>query len=259
MRHTVKARLANRRDVTTNPAALLAFRGLLVARNFSAARHQPAAAFQYLLRSREVTNLTYEIQNLSELISTVAYVLNEDRGTIQRYVDELRSDEAFRTTLRRKLSARRNRDSEPRYGKRNAIYSLVRATRPRVVVETGTYDGLGTAVIARALERNRDEGAPGHVHTLDINPNSGWLLDPASPIITRHIGDASRTLPIAVADGVDFLIHDSLKTYSHERWGRSNASSITARMPSINGLNFANRSSHPQFMYRTRPPAAKKS
>ena len=40
-------------------------------------------------------------------------------------------------------------------------YSLIRATRPKIVIETGVDRGLGTAVIAAALKRNAEEGFPG--------------------------------------------------------------------------------------------------
>jgi predicted O-methyltransferase YrrM len=45
------------------------------------------------------------------------------------------------------------------------LYALVRCLRPRVVLETGTYLGLSTHHLARAV---RDNGV-GHVHSCDID------------------------------------------------------------------------------------------
>src|SRR5207248_9880418 len=73
-------------------------------------------------------------------------------------------------TLFRSLSSRErhNCDVEPRYGRRLGWYALTRATKPRVLVETGVDRGLGTAVLAAAMLRNAQEGAPGLVYATDI-------------------------------------------------------------------------------------------
>lgn len=61
----------------------------------------------------------------------------------------------------------------PRFGGQMAVElevgellaALVRATKPEVVIETGTYKGFSTLMIAAALKRN-DRG---HLYTIDIN------------------------------------------------------------------------------------------
>ncbi|MGH2870443.1 MAG: class I SAM-dependent methyltransferase [Solirubrobacteraceae bacterium] len=215
----VKTAAARTRDSATNPAVLMAFRWLLVARNLSAARERPREALAYLLHSREVTNLTYELENIAELTGAVSEGLGVGEESVRGWVAELEGDVGLRADLESKLRARSNRDNEPRFGKRFATYAAIRASCPRVVIETGTHDGLGTRVIARALERNAAEGSSGQVHTFDINPGSGWLIDPAPGLISRHVGDVRELLPaVAAADGVNFFIQDSLKTYEHERW-----------------------------------------
>lgn len=52
------------------------------------------------------------------------------------------------------------------------LYCLVRATRPRVVLETGVADGESTMVILSALARN---GA-GWLYSIDTDPGAGALV-----------------------------------------------------------------------------------
>ena len=124
----------------------------------------------------------------------------------------------LRDRLRAQLGRRHDRRTEPHYGKRAIQYALVRALGPGHVAETGTHDGLGAVVLAAALRRNAAEGRPGRLSTFDINPDAGWLLgDPERDLVRRHVGPTSETLPGALADGVDLLLHDSLRTPENER------------------------------------------
>jgi hypothetical protein len=38
------------------------------------------------------------------------------------------------------------------------------------------HDGIGSSLLLRALQRNRDEGFEGRLLGLDINPQAGWLI-----------------------------------------------------------------------------------
>jgi predicted O-methyltransferase YrrM len=177
---------------------------------------RPRAALRYLVRDREFTNLTYEIENDDELIDFVAAQLGRPRNEIGRYADEVGGDEAFLEELRRLLRGRPDRNREPRFGRRLGWYAVVRAIKPEVVVETGVHDGLGSALLLRALERN----GSGRLVGFDIDPASAWLV----PARLRGayelvIGDVRETLPRILADTrVDLFIHDSLHTYDHEHF-----------------------------------------
>src|SRR5581483_8777096 len=106
-------------------------------------------------------------------------ISGHDLSSIQKYSEELQRDDIFRQALRAQTLAsadRHNSDVEPRYGRRIGWYALVRATKPRIVVETGVDRGLGTAVIAAALQRNAKEGVPGNVYATDIIPECGHLM-----------------------------------------------------------------------------------
>ncbi|MFL5955205.1 MAG: class I SAM-dependent methyltransferase [Gaiellaceae bacterium] len=193
---------------------------------------RPRAALRYLLRDREFTNLTYEIENVDELVTFVADALGHPRDAIAGYVAEPFADERLLGPLRAALRARRDRNPEPRFGRRLGWYAIVRATRPELVVETGVHDGLGSALVLRALERN---GA-GTLYGFDVDPQAGWLVP--QELRGRYqlvLGDVRETLPRELADkSVDVFIHDSLHTYEHEHFelelavAHSGASAILA-------------------------------
>jgi hypothetical protein len=86
---------------------------------------------------------------------------------------------------------------------------VLRATKPRVVVETGIDRGLGTVVMAAALKRNTEEGFPGIVYATDIVPDCGHLLaEPYKSFCRELIGDSVASLK-AFAEPVDVFLHDS--------------------------------------------------
>jgi len=177
---------------------------------------RPRAALRYLVRDREFTNLTYEIDNLDELAEFVARSIGRSQAEIDAYVHEPLQDGVLLEPLRKALRARPDRNDEPRFGRRLGWYAIVRALQPQLVVETGVHDGLGSALLLRALDLN----GSGRLVGFDVDIGSGWLV-PES-LRSRYelvLGDVRETLPRVLADAhVDFFIHDSLHTYEHERF-----------------------------------------
>jgi predicted O-methyltransferase YrrM len=103
-----------------------------------------------------------------------------------------------------------------------ALYLLVRAARPRVVVETGVLYGASSAHILAALVRNgdgelhsieigRDPREPPHDHFVPRDLQRRWMLT---------IGDSRRELPSLLrrCAPVDMFHHDSLHTFEHMTW-----------------------------------------
>ncbi len=178
---------------------------------------------RWTFRSKEHYNHTYHLTQLNRhyLDSYISVVSGHELAVIEKYSQELHADEEFRQLLRARTLAspdRHNSDVEPRYGRRIGWYALVRATKPRIVVETGVDRGLGTAVIAAALERNTREGFPGIVHATDIVPECGHLLaEPYKSLCHIWIGDSIQTLK-QFKEPVDIFLHDSDHRPEYE-WG----------------------------------------
>jgi predicted O-methyltransferase YrrM len=103
-----------------------------------------------------------------------------------------------------------------------ALYLLVRAARPRVVVETGVLYGASSAHILAALARN----GGGELHSLEIGrdtrepPHDHFV----APELKLHwaliIGDSQSELPslLGRCGSIDMFYHDSLHTFEHMTW-----------------------------------------
>lgn len=112
------------------------------------------------------------------------------------------------------------------YAKRVLLqYAIVRGFRPSVVLETGIANGVSSAYVLLAMERNQK----GSLHSIDVDDGSflppgkpvGWIV----PEWLRHrwtvrLGDARDLLPQVLEDvgTLDVFIHDSLHTYDHMKF-----------------------------------------
>ncbi len=164
--------------------------------------------------SKEYYNWTYHLTDLNKafLASFISVISGHEVSVIEGYIRELDNDQALRSLLIERTHASPDRhscDAEPRYGRRAGWYALVRATKPRVIVETGVDRGLGTAVLAAALLQNAKEGQPGVVYATDIVPDCGHLVaEPYRQYCRLLIGDSVQLLK-QFDQPVDIFLHDS--------------------------------------------------
>ena len=113
------------------------------------------------------------------------------------------------------------------------IYSLVRAMRPSVIVETGVCYGASSAYILEAL---RDNGH-GVLYSIDLGnapdepPNDFFVRRGLKDAWRLIIGDARHELPrlLARLGQIDLFHHDSLHTYEHMTWEYETAFPYLAR------------------------------
>lgn len=185
-------------------------RGWLALRRFKTAagyfRRPLADLATWLVRSRETTNFTYDLDDLNKryLAAFVAQITNTSITQIDGYLEEILTDDELRGHIRaRTLQSpfARYADAEARYGRRIGWYAVVRAVKPRVIVETGVDKGLGACVLTAALRRNETEGHPGRYFGTDRCPTAGFLLD----------GDYARFGEVLCGDSVE-----SLRSFDHE-------------------------------------------
>jgi predicted O-methyltransferase YrrM len=139
---------------------------------------------------------------------------------VMRYRRELLDDHAFRAHLARCLG-------EVHYSMPQVIevYVIVRAVKPRVMLETGVASGISSAHILRALERN-GEGALHSIDLPDVQQGSvlprgrstGWIVpDSLRARWTLRLGDARTLLPATLKglERLDVFLHDSDHSYEH--------------------------------------------
>ncbi len=181
------------------------------------------AVAQWLLRSREDTNYTYDLTpaNKLYLAHLIAVVTARPVAEIKNYIAEVETDAQLRDHFGRAHdaqdpAARAVSDRTARYSRRIGWYALVRALKPRLVIETGVDKGLGSVVLCAALLRNRAEGAEGRYMGTDIRPEAGALLTaPYNEVGRIAYGDSIATLQ-TVADPIDLFINDSDHSAEYE-------------------------------------------
>jgi Methyltransferase domain len=216
-----------RRRLAASPiarGAAFPLRTMIVARYDA---HLIGRSVDWLVRSRETTNLTYDLNSLNrdQLCWFISAVTGAEIGQVRAWMQELEDDSHLATHLTRRLSSnprRRICAKEPHWARRSGWYAIIRAVQPDHVVETGTHLGLGSCVIAAALLRN----GHGRLTTIDIDPEAGYLIgEPWAGVIDRRTGNSIELL--GALRKVDMFLHDSLHTYDYE------TSELTAVEPNL--------------------------
>ena len=177
---------------------------------------------RWLLRSREWTNFTYDYTALGNAAAFEAVALATSRPVteIEHYAMEILNDEELKQWIATQIAQSPYRfiaDQEVKFGRRLLYYLIVRACKPKVVVEAGTDKGMGACLIARALQRNQQEGKQGYLYALDLEASKGLLLgNQFKTIACLQFGDSVAFLQRFTAP-IDLFIHDTISAVEHER------------------------------------------
>ena len=137
--------------------------------------------FLWLLRSNEITNFTYDLSPINKqyLISYIAVITEKHFNEIQKYIQEIENDVELKnhiTNCTKQSSEQHISDLNPKYGRRIGWYAIIRAKKPKIVIETGVDKGMGSCILTAALIKNTEEGYSGRYYGTDINPSAGYLL-----------------------------------------------------------------------------------
>jgi predicted O-methyltransferase YrrM len=183
-------------------------------------RIQPA--WSHLFSSRELSNFTYDLTDRGKIhiAHAVAIAAGCTPDQARGWIDELVNDEQLRSTIVdyvKDSSGRYVTDARAEYGRRLGWYALVRASHPRIVIETGVDKGLGSVVLCAALQRNAAEGFPGRYIGTDLNPSAGELLrEPYADFGAIMYGDSLASLA-KIEEPIDLFINDSDHSADYER------------------------------------------
>lgn len=190
-----------------------------LAANYGTPRTRPVAWTRFVFFDRETTNYTYDIANEQEIVEWAARVTGRPVTEIAKYATEVRRDDELGNAMGALMRPRGDRNNRPRFGRRIGWYLLLRAYKPKLVVETGTHDGLGTALLARGMQHNAADGFAGRFVSFDIEPSAGWVIPEFLRDAVELVkGDSAVTLPRFLEGRlVDFFVHDSDHTAEHER------------------------------------------
>lgn len=156
-----------------------------------------------------------------DVLTFVRPLVDEDDGTIKRVHEEIVSDGEFEENIERMLSKTVERPDQLHSNWRELLYVLIRIHAPGVVVETGIFDGLSSAYLLRAIERN----GGGRLLSIDIddstrmpsdleNSEIGWAVpDHLRSRWDVRLNGSREALPtIAKSEEIDVFLHDSVST-----------------------------------------------
>lgn len=170
-------------------------------------KDDPLLAARFVLTDPEVESHSYELANEHELVVFLADLLQADRCAVAAYVAEATSDPVLLRNRGWRLSIKRRTP----LGRRTAWYVIARVIKPRLVVETGIHDGLGSEALLRALERNALEGHEGELMSIDIHKDTGWAVAPHLKGRWKQVIGSTFDLLESMLEGraVDLFIRDT--------------------------------------------------
>ena len=161
--------------------------------------------------------------------SYISRATGESITSVQAWVQEVEDDRAFLEHVegcRLELTRQKIAGNSPQEDC-ITLYALVRALRPREVVETGMYFGASASFILRAMEQN----GLGTLHSIDLPSEAGgpygspYGLGCMVPSDLRqrwqvHWGDAKEILPHLLDElvEIDMFFHDSVHTDDFMIW-----------------------------------------
>jgi predicted O-methyltransferase YrrM len=180
------------------------------------------AWLRWIFTSREDSNFTYGLTERCKvnIAASLAGLLGKDYQEIIGYFREIETDEQFNSLIRKLWSSHPERyrtDKNQHVGRRMVWYAFARATKPRIVIETGVDQGIGAVTLCAALSRNALDGFPGKYYGTDINPKAGYYLQPPySDFGAILYGDSIKSLE-AFGDKIDLFINDSDHSADYER------------------------------------------
>lgn len=169
---------------------------------------------------------------------------NIDATTLRRLEGDLLGDAAFRSEVESRYRRVRGENLQL-FGASSAedcdrgyrlLYYLVRLAKPRVIVETGVFDGVSSAFLLKALADNDS----GRLCSIDLPARQpiaastdkmlhdalpagcepGWIVpDELRPRWTLRLGSSADLLEpwLAELGSIDLFFHDSLHTTANMR------------------------------------------
>jgi Methyltransferase domain len=174
---------------------------------------------EYVFLDPEIESFSFELGNEPDVIAHMASALGCPEAELTAYAAETRNDPELGPLLAHHLRRRFDVKHRPPLGNRLAWYLIARALKPKLIVETGIYQGLGSLTLLRALEHNRREGHPGELMSFDAVASAGSMVrEQARQGWVRHIGFTSDLLAHTLQGRqVDILFQDTPHTDENQR------------------------------------------
>ena len=176
---------------------------------------------KFLFKNKEITNFTYELHPLNKkyLVQFVSVSTGVDFDEIVKFMHEIENNKSIQNHICDSYRENHNgltSNESMSFARRVGWYCFVRATKPKIVCETGVDKGLGSIVLIEALIKNHKEGFHGLYKGFDINKKAGYLLTGRYAEYGEIIyGDSLHTLK-SFDKEIDLFINDSDHSSVHE-------------------------------------------
>lgn len=179
--------------------------------------------FKFAVKSKEHHTYTYRLsdQNRYYLILLVSKITGKDFDTIKSYFEEIENDIVLHQHIINTIQNsfyRNKKDRRSDLGSRVAFYAIIRANKPKVVVEMGVDIGYCGVVLCSALLKNNEEGYEGIYYGLDCDPNAGMFIavEPYAKVARMIIGDGIESIG-EIEEPIDFYYSDNGQAYDYEQ------------------------------------------
>lgn len=173
---------------------------------------------RYILSAPDLGDLSFDMAHPEATATFLAEALSVPAEDALAALHEVAEDEQLRADYAdlRRLSLVPRRMT---LSARGPWWVLVRLRKPKLIVETGVWYGLGSAMLLRALELNAQEGHEGRLISFDPDTTGGWLVP--ERLKTRWTWEQATTEdalePCLRGQQVDLFIHDTPSKYERER------------------------------------------
>ena len=179
--------------------------------------------FKWAFNSKELHSFTYNLTpfNVEYLLHNLSVITNLQFTQLKFYFDEISLNKDLGKYIREKI-----RNSEYNYfkdqrlelGNRFIHYCIIRASKPKIIVENGIELGYTSTIMCEALLKNINEGFFGKYYGLDIDSNAGYLIKDKkyNNISKILVGDSLKILS-TFEKNIDYYFSDGERTYNYEK------------------------------------------
>lgn len=153
-----------------------------------------------------IKNTLFWVKNLKYVHLPAKFV---DNNTIREYNEII---QAIKSDINIKLTYPINRNVSKFGGE--VLYSIIRKSKPKTVIETGIANGLSTRLILSALNKNEQ----GKLISVDINNDVGGFLkgfDTSRWVCKIGKPREGFLSALSMVDGLDIFMHDSAHSYEN--------------------------------------------
>ena len=175
--------------------------------------------FVWSLKNTEDHNYYYQLEedNYLYLCHFLSTTLGAPLKEVKSYLHEILSDVDIKGILESNFKNNPQlKDSNPNIGRRVGWYIIVRVIKPKLVFESGVFQGLGSLVICKALSLNQIEDQPGSYLGTDIDPSSGVFFKGNLTSYGEIVLGDSVTVVNALKSEIDLYVCDSDHSATYE-------------------------------------------